>query len=199
MDISWLGKNSFRVSDELVDVIINPDNENIDSSSYTDNTVLVCTDIQEPFSSNLTVVDSPGEYEVNSLSIFGVANSIINDQEKRISTCYKLESRGLSVAIIGMIGSPFDSETLSVLASSSIVIFSPDNNNIDSEILSNIIRSLDTKKIIISGYDKSSSSPSKGLEGIIKVLGIKDFEPKNKVSFNINNLGDVQEIIILEN
>jgi len=199
MDISWLGKNSFRVSDELIDVIINPDNEDIDSSSYNENTVLVCTDNHELFSSDLTVVDSPGEYEVNDLSIFGVANAIINDQEKRISTCYKLESRGLSVAIVGMIGSPFDSETLSVLTSSSIVIFSPDNNNIDSESLSNIIRSLDTKKILISGFDKNSSSSSKGLDAIIKVLGIKDFEPKNKVSFNISNLGDVQEIIILEN
>ena len=199
MDITWLGKNSFRISDELVDVIINPDNNDIDSSSFTENTVLISTDKDKDFSTSLTLVDSPGEYEVNNLSIFGVANAIVNDQSKRISTCYKLESRGLSVAVVGMIGSSFDSETLSVLTSSNIVIFSPDNTNIDSEILANTIRSLDTKKILISGYDKKTSASSKGLEGIIKVLGIKDFEPKNKVSVNLSNLGDVQEIIILEN
>ena len=101
--------------------------------------------------------------------------------------------------MIGMIGSSFDSEALSVLTSSSIVIFSPDNTNIDSEILANTIRSLDTKKILMSGYDKNTATSSKGLEGIIKVLGIKDFEPKNKVSVTLGNLGDVQEIIILEN
>ena len=199
MDISWLGKNSYRISDELVDVIVNPDNNDIDTSSFTENTVLISTDKDKDFTTSLTLVDSPGEYEVNNLSIFGVANGIVNDKSKRISTCYKLESRGLSVAVIGMIGSSFDSETLSVLTSSSIVIFSPDNANIDSEILANTIRSLDTKKILISGYDKNTATSSKGLEGIIKVLGIKDFEPKNKVSVTLGNLGDVQEIIILEN
>jgi hypothetical protein len=199
MDISWLGKNSYRISDELVDVIVNPDNNDIDTSSFTENTVLISTDKDKDFATSLTLVDSPGEYEVNNLSIFGVANGIVNDQSKRISTCYKLESRGLSVAVIGMIGSSFDSETLSVLTSSSIVIFSPDNANIDSEILANTIRSLDTKKILMSGYDKNTATSSKGLEGIIKVLGIKDFEPKNKVSVTLGNLGDVQEIIILEN
>jgi hypothetical protein len=199
MDISWLGKNSYRISDELVDVIVNPDNNDIDTSSFTENTVLISTDKDKDFTTSLTLVDSPGEYEVNNLSIFGVANGIVNDKSKRISTCYKLESRGLSVAVIGMIGSSFDSETLSVLTSSSIVIFSPDNANIDSEILANTIRSLDTKKILMSGYDKNTATSSKGLEGIIKVLGIKDFEPKNKVSVTLGNLGDVQEIIILEN
>jgi len=199
MDISWLGKNSYRISDELVDVIVNPDNNDIDTSSFTENTVLISTDNDKDFPTSLTLVDSPGEYEVNNLSIFGVANGIVNDQSKRISTCYKLESRGLSVAVIGMIGSSFDSEALSVLTSSSIVIFSPDNTNIDSEILANTIRSLDTKKILMSGYDKNTATSSKGLAGIIKVLGIKDFEPKNKVSVTLGNLGDVQEIIILEN
>jgi hypothetical protein len=199
MDIAWLGKKSFRISDELVDVIINPDNNDIDSSTFTENTVFISTDANREFQSSLTVVDSPGEYEVNNLSIFGVANAIVNDQSKRISTCYKLESRGLSVAVIGMIGSSFDSEALSVLSSSNIVIFSPDNTIIDSEMLANTIRSLDTKKIIISGYDKNTTTPSKSLESIIKVLGIKDFEPKNKVSVTLSNLGDVQEIIILEN
>ena len=199
MDIALLGKKSFRISDELVDVIINPDNNDIDSSTFTENTVLISTDANREFQSSLTVVDSPGEYEVNNLSIFGVANAIVNDQSKRISTCYKLESRGLSVAVIGMIGSSFDSEALSVLSSSNIVIFSPDNTIIDSEMLANTIRSLDTKKIIISGYDKNTTTPSKSLESIIKVLGIKDFEPKNKVSVTLSNLGDVQEIIILEN
>jgi hypothetical protein len=84
MDIAWLGKKSFRISDELVDVIINPDNNDIDSSTFTENTVLISTDANREFQSSLTVVDSPGEYEVNNLSIFGVANAIVNDQSKSL-------------------------------------------------------------------------------------------------------------------
>ena len=33
MDITWLGKNSFKINDELIDVIVNPTNETFDESN----------------------------------------------------------------------------------------------------------------------------------------------------------------------
>ena len=197
MDISWLGQSSFRINDEIIDVLVNPE-DNIDKSLLSDNTLIVNTDNSENMTLNITKVDSPGEYEINNASIHGVANSVIKDQDRSISTCYRIESRGLSVAVIGMIGSPLDSEALSVLGSSHAVVFSPENTNVDAEILVNTIRSIEPRKIIISGFNKSSSKPSKNLDAIIKVLGVKDFEPKSKASFTLSSLGDSQEIIILE-
>lgn len=199
MDITWLGENSFKINDEIINVIVNPSKKNVDSSILTDETVFLCTESLNEYETKLTKVETPGEYEINNTSIHGVANSVIKEQDRSISTCYRIESRGLSVAIIGMIGSPFDSEALSVLASSHVVLFSPDNKNVDAEILANTIRSIEPRKIIISGYDKSAQKSSKNLEGILKVLGLKDFEPKNKASFTMSSFGDSQEIIILEN
>ena len=197
MDISWLGQSSFRINDEIIDVLVNPE-DNIDKSLLSDNTLIVNTDNSENITLNITQVDSPGEYEINNTSIHGVANSVIKDKDRSISTCYRIESRGLSVAVIGMIGSPLDSEALSVLGSSHAVLFSPENANVDAEILVNTIRSIEPRKIIISGFNKSSSEPSKNLDAIIKVLGVKDFEPRSKASFTLSSLGDSQEIIILE-
>ena len=37
------------------------------------------------------------------------------------------------------------------------------------------------------------------LDSIIRVLGLKDYEPKTKASFTMSSLGESQEIIILEN
>jgi len=199
MDITWLGENSFKINDEIINVIVNPSKKNVDSSILTDETVFLCTEPLNEYETKLTKVETPGEYEINNTSIHGVANSVIKEQDRSISTCYRIESRGLSVAIIGMIGSPFDSEALSVLASSHVVLFSPDNKNVDAEILANTIRSIEPRKIIISGYDKSAQKSSKNLEDILKVLGLKDFEPKNKASFTMSSFGDSQEIIILEN
>ena len=199
MEITWLGQNSFKINDEIIDVLVNPKTKTIDKSSISENTIFVNTDSSDDIENNQTRVETPGEYEISNASIFGVANSVIKDQDRAISTCYRIESRGLSVAVIGMIGSQLDSEALSVLSSSHAVVFSPDNSNIDSEILANTIRSIESRKIIISGYDKSSGKPSKSLDGIIKVFGVKDFEPKSKASFTLSSLGDSQEIIILEN
>tara|TARA_B100000674_G_C37946328_1_gene965090 strand:- start:808 stop:1404 length:597 start_codon:yes stop_codon:yes gene_type:complete len=198
MDITWLGDNSFKISDEIIDVVVNPA-KNLESSLISDKTVIVCTESGNQYESKTSKVETPGEYEINDASIHGVANSVIKDDNKSISTCYRIESRGLSIAVIGMIGSPLDSEALSVLGSSHIVLFSPENKNIDSEILANTIRSIEPKKILISGYDKGSKKSSTSLDAIVKVLGIKEIEPKNKASVTISSLGDSQEIIILEN
>ena len=199
MDITWLGDNSFKINDGVIDVIINPSIKTVDDNIITESTVMLCTELNNDYKTELTKLDSPGEFEINNASIHGVANSVMKEQDRFISTCYRIESRGLSIAVIGMIGSPFDSEALSVLASSHVVLFSPDNKNVDSEILANTIRSIESRKILISGFDKSNKKPSKNLEAIIKVLGIKDYEPKNKASFTISSFGDAQEIIILEN
>ena len=198
MDITWLGENTFKINDEIIDVLVNPNTKTFDKSLISENTLIVCTDPTDEIDSTQTKVESPGEYEINNASIHGVANSVLKDQDRSISTCYKIESRGLSVGVIGMIGSPLDSEALSVLASSHAVVFSPENTNVDAEILVNTIRSIEPRKIIISGFDKSSSKPSKNLDAIIKVLGVKDFEPRSKASFTLSSLGDSQEIIILE-
>ena len=199
MDITWLGDNSFKINDGVIDVIINPSIKNVDDNILTENTVMLCTELNNDYKTELTKLDSPGEFEINNASIHGVANSVMKEQDRFISTCYRIESRGLSIAVIGMIGSPFDSEALSVLASSHVVLFSPDNPNVDSEILANTIRSIESRKILISGFSKTNKKPSKNLESIIKVLGIKDYEPKNKASFTISSFGDTQETIILEN
>ena len=199
MDITWLGDNSFKINDGVIDVIINPSIKTVDDNIITESTVMLCTELNNDYKTELTKLDSPGEFEINNASIHGVANSVMKEQDRFISTCYRIESRGLSIAVIGMIGSPFDSEALFVLASSHVVLFSPDNKNVDSEILANTIRSIESRKILISGFDKSNKKPSKNLEAIIKVLGIKDYEPKNKASFTISSFGDAQEIIILEN
>ena len=107
MDIIWLGENSFKINDDIIDVLVNPNIKTLDKSSISENTLTVYTDESANSDTNQTNVDSPGEYEINNASIHGVANSIIKDQERSISTCSKIESRGLSVAVIGMIGSPF--------------------------------------------------------------------------------------------
>ena len=199
MDISWIGKNTFLISDEIINVLVNPSDSSLDSSNLNENTVIVSTELNSTSLQDFPIVDSPGEYEVNNVSITGVANAVVKSDQKTITTCFKLESRGLSIVIMGNIGTPFDYETLSALGSAHAVLLSPDNPNIDSEILANIVRSIETKKILISGFDKQSQKSSKGLESFNKVLGIKDFESKNKASFTLSNLGDSQEIIILEN
>tara|TARA_Y100000768_G_C23967635_1_gene678718 strand:- start:1065 stop:1664 length:600 start_codon:yes stop_codon:yes gene_type:complete len=198
MDISWLGVNSFRISDGFINLIVNPTSDTVDSSLITEDTVFVSTESNNQYETKLSIVDSPGEYEINNASIHGVANAIRKDDSKSISTCYRIESRGLSVCIVGMIGSQFDSEALSVLASSHVVLFSPENTNVDAEILANTIRSIEPRKIIISGFDKNSQKPSKNLDAIIRVLGLKDYEPKSKASFTMSSFADTQEIIILE-
>ena len=86
MDITWLGDYSFRINDEIINVIVNPTDKTIDSSLLTDETVIINTDPFYDYETKLSKVESPGEYEINNVSIHGVANSVLKDQDRSIST-----------------------------------------------------------------------------------------------------------------
>ena len=110
MEISWLGNKSFLVTDEVINVFINPDESTIDPSLLNDSTVFISTEINDSYSGKFPLIDSPGEYEINNVSITGIANGIVKADNKMITTCFKLESRGLSLVVVGDIGTSFDSE-----------------------------------------------------------------------------------------
>ena len=69
MDISWLGENSFLISDEIVNVIVNPNSSNLDASIINENTVFISTELNTSYSTDSPIVDSPGEYEINNVSV----------------------------------------------------------------------------------------------------------------------------------
>ena len=66
MDISWLGNKSFMISDEIISVVVNPNDSILSSSEINENTVIISTNSSDSLSSDLPIVDSPGEYEVNN-------------------------------------------------------------------------------------------------------------------------------------
>ena len=57
MDITWLGNNSFFISDELVSVVVNPDDSILSSSLINENSVVIATESQSSYSTNFPVVD----------------------------------------------------------------------------------------------------------------------------------------------
>ena len=46
MDITWLGNNSFFISDELVSIVVNPDDSILGSSLINENSVVIATESQ---------------------------------------------------------------------------------------------------------------------------------------------------------
>ena len=62
MDITWLGDNSFLISDELINVLVNPNDSTLGSSITNDNSLILSTDSHESYSTDLPVVNSPGEF-----------------------------------------------------------------------------------------------------------------------------------------
>ena len=60
MDISWLGENTFLISDEIINVIVNPNDINLDTSIINENTVFISTELNSSYSTDSPIVDSPG-------------------------------------------------------------------------------------------------------------------------------------------
>ena len=58
MDITWLGENTFKINDEIIDVLINPNTKTFDKSLISENTLIVCTDPTDEIDSTQTKVET---------------------------------------------------------------------------------------------------------------------------------------------
>ena len=67
MDITWLGENSFKINDEIIDVLVNPMTKTFDKSAISENTIFVNTDSSDDIENKQTRVESPGEYEISNV------------------------------------------------------------------------------------------------------------------------------------
>ena len=56
MDITWLGNNAFQISDDLINVLINPSKDLIKNISPPENTVVLFTQTEHDEIGSLTFI-----------------------------------------------------------------------------------------------------------------------------------------------
>lgn len=147
-------------------------------------------------------IDMPGEYEVNNVSVSGIAATRMIDADGSLqSTMYRISFPELSIAVIGHVAPSLSDEQLEALGVVDVVIIPVGGNGytLDSHHAVEIVNKIGPKVIIPTHYADSQvhyEVPQDDLAPFLKEIGIAhESMPKWKVKNGA--LPEVQTVIEL--
>ena len=153
----------------------------------------------EPF-----LVSGPGEYEIEGLSIYGIASYHDAEKGKKLglNTIYTVEFENIKLCHLGDLGSPeLDAETLEALGEIDVLFLPVGGKDVlDAETAVKILNKIEPKVVIPMHYSilKTNIKGDK-VEEFLKELGEEKIKPEEKFTFKKKDLPEEGlKIVLLE-
>lgn len=149
------------------------------------------------------VLDSPGEYEVADISIYGIAaRSHLDEAGQHSATMFKLHVGELNIAILGHVH-PDLTETQLENFELIDVLFIPVGGNgytLDPVGALKLIKKIEPKVVIPTHYDDGLKYevPQQPLEEALKVLALEPKETTTKFKIKPAELTDTTQLVVLD-
>lgn len=191
MDIEFKGANCVVINTKKGTVVVDPKLSLVGLKDYSGKmTVQLLT--QSEFgvaNDNVIVMDGPGEYEVQDVSLRGIAaqRQIDTPEDGKKTTIYRLESSEISVAIVGHVAGPLAEDQLEALGIIDVLIIPVGNSGytLDAHGAVQVVRQVEPKIVIPTYYADNSLKfevPPAELDPFLKELSATAEEtPKLKL------------------
>jgi len=147
-------------------------------------------------------IDMPGEYEVGSISIFGIqTRAHMDESSQKMATMYKITWGDTRILVVGH---AFPKLTDDQLESIGVidVMFVPVGGNgytLDATGALQLVKVVEPKIVIPTHYDDPGihyEVPQAGLEDALKALGIEVRERVSKFQFKYNDTATTQLVVL---
>jgi L-ascorbate metabolism protein UlaG (beta-lactamase superfamily) len=202
MEIRWLGNSTFEVKSSVGAVIVDHQGALPKQSELDDeNTVFIYSkgERRDHPAGGHNVLSGPGEYEIGGLSVRGVATPADDPAVSQdINTVYIVDADGLQVATLGNPGSQPSAQSVQQISKVDILIMNTESQGLEPDELSAVIRNLEPKMIVPSGYDSEAGKPSAAMQRLLTELGVKEFEATSKLTVSKSGLTDERAVIVLQ-
>ncbi len=199
MDIEYKGGNCVLINTKKLAIVVDPRLSNIglkDQGERAHVQILTQPNLVAPHGEGVLVIDGPGEYEVENVSIKGVPALAYLDAKGSLleATMYRLSTIDLSVAIIGHVQPTLTEEQLEDLGVIDALIVPIGGNGftLDTTGAVQIIKAIDPKIVIPTHYAEQGVSyevPQAPLDTFIKELGAPQ-EEVTKLKLKAGQLGE---------
>lgn len=209
MDIVWLGHACFRLKGKEVSLITDPCDP---ASGYTLGKYaadIVTSSHAHPGHSyfqgidgNPRIIKGPGEYEVASVLITGIAT--FHDAERGVrlgkNTVYVIEMEGITLCHLGDLGHTLSPQQIEALDDINVLLVPVGGvSTIGPAIAAEIVRQLNPKIVLPMHY--KTDAVKKELEPVgrfLKESGRDDILPKPRLSVTKSNLPESTQLVLLE-
>jgi L-ascorbate metabolism protein UlaG (beta-lactamase superfamily) len=207
MDMQFYGANCIVLSNKQNRLVIDDNLTTLGAKSITkDGDICLLTAAEHPVATGKPklTIDTPGEYEVSNISIFGLQTRAHMDEDgKKSAVMYKVTWGETRVLIVGHAFPSLSDDQLEAIGIVD-VMFVPVGGNgytLDATGALQLIKAVEPKIIIPTHYDDPRvhyEVPQAGLEDALKTLGMEPKERAAKFQFKPGETSDTTQLVVLE-
>ena len=202
MEIRWLGNSTFEIRSSTGIVVVDHQGALPKASELEDeNTIFVFSQgdhVSHPAGRH-QVLTGPGEYEIGGLSVRGVATPADDPAISReTNTVYVVDADGMQVASLGNPGFQPSAQSVQQISKVDVLLINTEAQGLELDELSTVIRNLEPKMVVPSGYDSDAGKPSPAMSRLLTELGVKEVEPTPRLSISRSGLPDERTVVVLQ-
>jgi L-ascorbate metabolism protein UlaG (beta-lactamase superfamily) len=206
MDIQFYGANCLVLSGKGARVVMDDTLASLGGKSVMrDGDITLFTGPHGPVVGNpKIIIDTPGEYEVSNVSIFGLqARAHTDTTEEKSAVMYKLTWGETRVLVTGHIFPKLSDAELEAIGMVDIMFVPVGGNGytLDATGAVQLIKQVEPKLVVPTHYaDKALKYevPQASLDDALKVIGMEPKETTAKFQFKPAEATDTTQLVILE-
>jgi L-ascorbate metabolism protein UlaG (beta-lactamase superfamily) len=214
MKITYIGHSSFKIEVNKKTVVLDPYDPTVFGYDFpetkADILLLSHNDPETRYIAGVMdyefMFDSPGEYEISEIFIYGLPtfHDAAEGKERGENTIFLIENEDFSVLHLGSLGHPLSEETLQKIGDVDVLMIPVGGNYvIDAEAASKVISSLEPGIVIPMHYwtkDSKYEGELAKLEKFLEEMGVKKgIAPKDSVELkNLSSVPDETKIVVLK-
>ena len=209
MEIRWLGHSCFRIKGNQATIVTDPYAPDLGYSLGKDSANIVTISHQHPGHSYFKGIDGdprrvagPGEYEISSVMIIGMAT--FHDAEggsrRGKNTVYIMDVDEISVCHLGDLGHALTAERSEEIGEVDVLMIPVGGvSTIDATTAAEVVRQLAPRVVVPMHY--KTEALQRGLEPVdrfLKEMGVKEVSSQSKLSFTKANLPLTTQVYLLD-
>lgn len=176
MEIDYRGANSVVIKSKAGTIVVDP-TENVKVNEITNDGVITIV-TQDDFIPKKAsfVINMPGEYEHNDISITGIPMQRHIDPEGKNGVAYRLVLDGVRIAVLGHILAPISDDDLEALGIIDVLIVPVGGGGytLDAKDAASITRQIGPKIVIPTHHEDKAIKyevSQESVEGFVKEIG----------------------------
>lgn len=213
MEISYLGHSSFKIKGKETTIITDPFSSDFVGLKFPKVEADIVTVSHNHKDHNFIqavegapfIIDSPGEYEVKGISIFGYPSfhDSKSGAERGINNIFLIEIDGINICHLGDLGVKLTDKIVEEISIADILLVPVGGiTTIGPEEAVEVIKQIEPLIVIpmhfkVEGMDENFSKFS-GVEQFLKEMGVENAEKLDKLSITKDKLPEETKVVVLE-
>lgn len=206
MDLQFYGANCVTVSIGGTRLVIDDNLVSLGGKSVTKTgDVALFTTAQTTLSKDARLnIDTPGEYEIADISIYGIPVRAHMDEDKqRTAIMYKLISKEIRLLIVGHIFPKLNENDLETIGTVDVLVIPVGGNGFTLDPIGamEVVKEIEPKLIIPTYYDDPKLNfpvPAQTLDQALQGLALEPKERVSKLRLKSGDFSETMQLVILD-